>query len=229
MTLIIKYKKIIRISVGLLIIPLALAQLMAHSTQVSADSSYAGCYTEQPSTSNINITVLTKVNFGESQPIDCPAPQSTVLNPKGQSFKINSAYCYYVEQVTDPAGNDITAYDQEDCTTLVCQMGSSIPAGVNCGPSDPCNPGSYDYDSALCSNIIQNYINPIILFLGGGVGLIIIIMIVIGSIQFITSGGDPNHVAEAKKRISNAILALIAWLLVYAFLEWIVPGGLLFK
>jgi hypothetical protein len=225
MTLILKYKKIIRISIGLLIIPLAFAQLMAHSTQVSAGSPYAGCYEDKPSTSNINITVLTKVDCS-SNPKDLTPEE---LSTKGLAFKLNTGDCYYIEQVTDPAGDSITAYDQEDCTTLVCQMGSSIPAGVNCGPSDPCNPGSSDYDSALCSNIIQNYINPIILFLGGGVGLIIIIMIVIGSIQFITSGGDPNHVAEAKKRISNAILALIVWLLVYAFLEWIVPGGLLFK
>ena len=51
-------------------------------------------------------------------------------------------------------------------------------------------------------------------------------MTVIGGIQYITSGGDPNHVAEAKKRIANALLALVTWIIIWAFLEWIIPGGL---
>ena len=74
--------------------------------------------------------------------------------------------------------------------------------------------------------IVQNYINPIILFLPGCWS---------DNCYYVSCRqhsiynfrGDPNHVAEAKKRISNALLALVAWLLIYAFLQWIIPGGLL--
>lgn len=198
---------------------------MVHFTgHVSADQNNAVCYSEVVDSST-NVTTLTKAT--------CP---TTGLNVNGKTFTLNTNDCYYVDnnvQVPSPTPDNpgayatITAYEQESCTTLECQSGS-IPSGTNCSPSDPCDPSSPNSNSALCSTIVQNYVNPIILFLGAGVGLVIIIMIIIGGIQYITSGGDPNHVNEAKKRIANALLALITWILIYAFLNWIMPGGLSF-
>jgi hypothetical protein len=53
-------------------------------------------------------------------------------------------------------------------------------------------------------------------------------MIIIGGIQYTTAGGDPNaaKVMAAKKRIFNAIFALIAFGLLYAAINFIVPGGI---
>jgi exosortase/archaeosortase len=78
-----------------------------------------------------------------------------------------------------------------------------------------------------CHNVIvQKYINPIITFLGIGFGLIVSIMIVIGGIQYITAGSEPQKVAAAKGRIANAIVALFAFAFMYAILQWLVPGGI---
>jgi hypothetical protein len=50
-------------------------------------------------------------------------------------------------------------------------------------------------------------------------------MLVVGGIQYAASGGDPNGVAAAKKRIANAIIALVTFGLLWAFLNWIIPNG----
>lgn len=63
--------------------------------------------------------------------------------------------------------------------------------------------------------------------LSGLVGVVIVMMIAIGGIQYSTARDNPQAVAAAKARITNAIIALVASLFIYAFLQYIVPGGLL--
>ncbi len=72
---------------------------------------------------------------------------------------------------------------------------------------------------------IYKYVNVFINFLTAGVGVVIIIMVIIGGIQYSTSSGDPNATGAAKARIANALIALIAFILMYAVLQWLIPGG----
>lgn len=74
---------------------------------------------------------------------------------------------------------------------------------------------------------IMIYLTAIIKFLTAGVGMVVIIMIVVGGIQYTTSGGDPNGVAAAKGRIVNAIIALLLFIFAAAILNFLIPGGLL--
>lgn len=67
-------------------------------------------------------------------------------------------------------------------------------------------------------------LNYLVRFLAAGVGVVVTVMIVIGGIQYITAGDNPSAVQAAKKRIFNAVFALIAFGLTFAFLEWIIPG-----
>jgi hypothetical protein len=76
------------------------------------------------------------------------------------------------------------------------------------------------------NDFIDHYLAPIISFLGAGVGLIVVIMIVVGGIQYSTSGGDPSKASAAKQRIRNALIALVAFGLMYSFLQFIVPNGI---
>ncbi|MDQ5972010.1 MAG: hypothetical protein QG553_169 [Patescibacteria group bacterium] len=73
--------------------------------------------------------------------------------------------------------------------------------------------------------IIEN-VNVAINILSGSIGLIVIIVIIIAGIQYTTAGGDPQRIGKAKNRIRNAIFALVAYMFLYGFLQWIVPGGL---
>ncbi|HJQ09231.1 MAG TPA: hypothetical protein VJ836_07170 [Candidatus Saccharimonadales bacterium] len=74
--------------------------------------------------------------------------------------------------------------------------------------------------------LIEKYLNPIINFLAAIVGVVVVIAIIIGGIQYSSSADDPNKVAQAKTRIINALLGLIAFMFLYAFLQWVIPGGL---
>ena len=74
--------------------------------------------------------------------------------------------------------------------------------------------------------IVTNYIKPAINFLSIGVGIIVIAMVIVGAIQYSGSGGNPQTVSAAKKKIFNALLALLLFALSYAFLNFIIPGGL---
>ena len=96
--------------------------------------------------------------------------------------------------------------------------------GANGSPTDSC---SIAPPSDPCHNVIvQKYIDPAINFLAIGFGIIVTIMVVIGGLQYITAGSDPQKVAAAKNRIFNAILALVAFAFMYVILQWLVPGGI---
>jgi Na+/phosphate symporter len=58
------------------------------------------------------------------------------------------------------------------------------------------------------------------------VGVIVVIMIIVGGIQYSAAGDDPQKVAAAKSKITNALLALFLFIFMYALLQWLVPGGI---
>jgi hypothetical protein len=75
------------------------------------------------------------------------------------------------------------------------------------------------------TNCVSVYINKATQFLSAGVGIIVIVMVIIAGIQYSTAGGDPQKVAAARTKIFNAILALVAFIFLFAFLQWLLPGG----
>lgn len=75
--------------------------------------------------------------------------------------------------------------------------------------------------------VIENYVNPAINVLSVVFGIAVVISIVVGGIQYSASAGDPNKVAEARKRISNSILSLVAFIFLYAIIDFLLPGGII--
>lgn len=86
---------------------------------------------------------------------------------------------------------------------------------------DTCNVGNLGQDCAITDKL-----SAIANVLSVGVGIVIVIMIIVGGINYSMAGGDPGKVAQAKSRILNAIYALIAYFFLFAFLQWVVPGGI---
>lgn len=84
-------------------------------------------------------------------------------------------------------------------------------------------PGNND---CLQKNPIVRDLNLIVDLLTGAVSLIIIGVIIAGGIQYAMAGGNANAIQAAKKRITNALIALMMFLLAWAFLQWLIPGGL---
>lgn len=78
-----------------------------------------------------------------------------------------------------------------------------------------------------CSGLITKYVNPAIKVLTGLIGVIVTISLIVGGIQYSAAGGDPGKVSTAKKRIYNTLIALVAYLFMLAFLQWLIPGGII--
>lgn len=77
----------------------------------------------------------------------------------------------------------------------------------------------------LNKNPIVKDLNTIVNFLSAGVAIIVVAVIVVGGIQYVIAGDNPQAVSAAKQRILNALIALLAFLFMYAFLQWLIPGG----
>ena len=82
---------------------------------------------------------------------------------------------------------------------------------------------------AVCNSnncdLIKKYVNPAIQMLTIAFGLIAVISLVMGGIQYSASGGDPQKVTEAKKRISLTLMAIAAYAFAFSFIQFLVPGG----
>jgi hypothetical protein len=72
---------------------------------------------------------------------------------------------------------------------------------------------------------IVRYLLIFINALSAIVGVVIVGVITAGGIQYSAAGDNPQATLAAKKRIGNAILALLLYIFMFAFLQWIVPGG----
>lgn len=79
--------------------------------------------------------------------------------------------------------------------------------------------------SSLKGNPIIQDLKDVVNFLAAGVGIVVIANVILGGIQYSMAGGNADGVGKAKTRITNALLALLAFLLMYGFLQWIIPGG----
>lgn len=86
--------------------------------------------------------------------------------------------------------------------------------------------GRADPKGCLQDNPILVWILFITNLLAVGVGVVVTIMIIVGGIQYASAGPNPAAIQSAKKKIANAILALIAYMFLYAFVQYLVPGGI---
>lgn len=76
------------------------------------------------------------------------------------------------------------------------------------------------------NNPISKDINIIVDFLSAGVGIFVTAMIIVGGIQYSVAGDNSTQTANAKKRIANAVIALVVFMFIFAFLQWLIPGGI---
>jgi hypothetical protein len=80
--------------------------------------------------------------------------------------------------------------------------------------------------SCLKKDSIIIDLNTIVNFLSAGVGLIVVGVIILGGIQYSMAGDKADAVTKARQRMLNGIIALLAFIFTYAFLQWIIPGGI---
>lgn len=134
-----------------------------------------------------------------------------------------------------------TTASSTTCTTTAtkcCPKGASsaqdLGTCAQCETSGGCvDPVTDPAASTTCSqsncNLVTSYLNPLINMLAALVGVACVISIIMAGIQYTTSAGDSGKAAAARARITTTIIAFIAFIFLYTFLQFIVPGGILKK
>lgn len=153
---------------------------------------------------------LTETGFS----LTTPAPTSN-QGATGQEYKGGSVTCDPLDGTCsdcnnlDDQGNSPT--DCVGCTHGACQDPAADP-NISCTKN--------------ACNLITKYLNPTIDLLSVSFGLLAIISIILGGVQYAASEGDPQKVSKAKSRIVNTIFAIVAYFFMYAALQFLIPGGL---
>lgn len=134
------------------------------------------------------------------------AADKTVTCPSGQIATSNG--CCPTEEA------------QYDGSTLSCPSDAQL-----CSTGGENGSTGQQADATGC--LFTKYINPLINLFSVLVGVAVVVGVIWGGIEYVTSAGDPQKAASGRKHIINALLALVAYGLLYAFLQFMVPGGVL--
>ena len=92
----------------------------------------------------------------------------------------------------------------------------TIQGGADSAKGDNTPENLFSGDNAIFKTIVN-----ILLFI---IGAISVIMLIIGGIRYVVSGGDQNAVSGAKNTILYAIIGIIVALLAYAIVNFVVGG-----
>lgn len=82
-------------------------------------------------------------------------------------------------------------------------------------------------NNAGTGGAIIEYLKAFLFVLNGLVGGIIVLVLVLAGVQYITSAGDPGRIKNAKGRVQAAMTGLVLYLMMYAILNFLIPGGVL--
>jgi hypothetical protein len=126
--------------------------------------------------------------------------------------------------------------------TVICLFASAtvLAASDPCHPKPPeapltadqlksceaCNSAQANANNCLQNNVLVKDIQLLVDVLSAGVGVVVVGSLIVGGIQYSFAGDNPQATSAAKNRIINSLLALAAFFLIFAFLQWIIPGGL---
>ena len=73
-------------------------------------------------------------------------------------------------------------------------------------------------------NPIYDYLRAIIKWLGGLIGLAVVVTLIVSGIQYASSAGNPQNIAKAKERVVNSVIGLVLYLFLAAILQYVIPG-----
>lgn len=59
-----------------------------------------------------------------------------------------------------------------------------------------------------------------------GIGVLAVFSLVIAGIQYTAAQNNPQAVAAAKGRINNVVIGILIYFVMFAALQWLIPGGL---
>lgn len=107
---------------------------------------------------------------------------------------------------------------------LVAPLAVAQPAlAAPCSnPKDCATKGSQKATSGDKNARVDNSIKDIVNVLLYVIGIVAVIMIVIGGLRYVLSGGDASSVSAAKNTILYAVIGLVVAILAYAIVNFVV-------
>ena len=147
---------------------------------------------------------------------------------KGAPGEPDAAICAKLnaEEATKKAEEQAKKDAEEAAKKLAEGAQETLEQNKATTPSDVQRQECTNPDECLKDNELIKFIKVAVNIMSALVGVVVTAMIVLGGIQYASAGGSPNATSAAKKRIFNAIFALIAYLFLFVILEWLLPGGL---
>lgn len=100
------------------------------------------------------------------------------------------------------------------CVEAGCVQTAILGSG---GWSCPSTEGGAD-------SIIENILKPVVNILTVGVLILGMIGITISGMQYLSAGGNEEQVRKSKRRIFEIVIGMAAFILMYAFLSFLIPG-----
>jgi len=125
-----------------------------------------------------------------------------------------------IPKCTSPDGESITSKINEEIRQTITDFFSgdgNVPSsGINFG-----------WEHCRGTGSIMCTITVIFNWLAIGVSAVVVIMIVVGAIQYMTGGkgGEDKKAKQGMTTIRNAIIALVLYMIMWAFLNFLLPGG----
>lgn len=207
--------------------------LFVNSHPVRADHTVAHCNEQFPIGSAAHSACVNQVAnsveprcFWLGNEYNCDGFNITNLTPVAPN-------CYTLTPTSSMPGNTAFTAQQTACPGVPIEGGSGftpVDTAIECTPGDEkCCEGvrlTIDVNCVDADNPILAYVGGFINFLIAGVGLIVTIMLGIAGIQYMAAQGNPQQIEAARKKVSNAIIAFVTFIFMYAILQWLVPGGI---
>jgi hypothetical protein len=193
---------------GLFLIAIVVASLALASTEIA------------PAASGLGLRSSTAL--AATDPIGCPdgppgpvSPTASYPCPVAGGSVVNGVYVPPAVKAVDPlqgSGGPV-------CIAVPIFLGSN---------KGSCKEHQYEIaNNPATGGAIVAYLILILKLVNELVGMVIILVLIIAGIQYITSVGDPTRIKSAKKRITQAITALVLYMLSIAILTFLIPGGLI--
>lgn len=90
--------------------------------------------------------------------------------------------------------------------------------------------GSYQCADAKAPSCLAN--NPIVLWITFFINLVSVLilvgasaMLVYAGVEYISAADNPQRVQAAKQHIVNVVIGIVAYFFLFAFVQWLIPGG----
>lgn len=111
---------------------------------------------------------------------------------------------------------------------LVCLLLITL-CSFCCTPVFAAECGGVETNIIECSSsgagAIRSILKLVVDIISMGVGILAVIGIMVLGIQYLTAGDNKDRVAKVKRRFADVVIGLVIYIIAYAGVSWLLPGG----